>query len=117
MLNIDFEINNEDSYIANLNSEIIKMITVESNGSLRKSFSSILLRSVPIVNNLIAIRSTQSLGQSYIILLTDYFDKEKGKVVFPKQVHFPLDLFKFNFEQEMKEFKSKEGYKNFFSSI
>ena len=117
MLNTDFEINNEDSYITNLNSEIIKAITAETNGNLRKSFSSIFLRSVPIVNNLMAIRLTQSLGQSYIILLTEYFDKEKGKVVFPKQVHFPLALFNFSFEQKMKEFKSKEGYKNFFSSI
>ena len=117
MLNTDFEINNEDSYITNLNSEIIKAITAETNGNLRKSFSSIFLRSVPIVNNLMAIRLTQSLGQSYIILLTEYFDKEKGKVIFPRQDHFPLSFFKFNFEQEMKDFKAKESYKNFFNSI
>ena len=117
MLNIDFEVDNEDSYISNLNSEIIKIMTSESNRSLSKGIFSIALRSVPIANNLMAIRLTQSLGQSYIILLTEYFDKEKGKVIFPKQVHFPLALFNFSFEQKMKEFKSKEGYKNFFSSI
>ena len=117
MLNINFEVDNEDSYISNINSEIIKMIAVESNVSLGKGIFSIPLRSVPIVNNLMAIRLTQSLGRSYMNLLKEYFDKEKGKVVFPNQSHFPLALFKFNFEQEMKEFKSKEGYKNFFSSV
>jgi len=117
MLNMDFEIDNEDNYITNLNSEIIKITATKSNGNLGKGLLSIALRSVPIVSNVMAIRLTQSLGQSYMNLLIAYFDKEKGKVILPRQKYIPLSYFKFNFEEEMKEFKFKKSYKNFYNSI